>query len=162
MSYAISQATRHESVALSAPVKAVFSAIADHASTKTGQAWPSIATIAAKSSVSVRGVYRAIKVLVQGGWLHKRNQTRSDGGSSSNLYTIVLTKLCHLVRGGGDTVSSKSVKAVNRSKNMIRSAFSTTKKQTKPVFQEKNPTPNQPSARALEMMREVERLNGRN
>jgi DNA-binding transcriptional regulator YhcF (GntR family) len=71
--------------------------IADHASDDGTEAWPSQATIAAKASISIRTVQRAVNSLVAGGYLWME---KGAGGSANcredrrpHRYTIIIKRL---------------------------------------------------------------------
>jgi hypothetical protein len=79
--------------------------IADHASDDGTEAWPSQATIAAKASISIRTVQRAVNSLVAAGYLWME---KGAGGSANcredrrpHRYTIIISKL------RGDTESTR-------------------------------------------------------
>jgi len=105
---------------LSTTEKIVLLVIADHASDEGGNAYPSQATIAWKSSLSIRTVQRVINDLEEAGWLWK---ARHAGGSENcrddrrpHLYTISLAKLRgdtltprQLARGDSDDVDGATL-----------------------------------------------------
>jgi hypothetical protein len=83
--------------------KMVLLVIADHASDDGTEAWPSQATIAAKASVSIRTVQRAVNSLVENGYLWMQ---KGAGGSATcredrrpHKYTINIKRL----RGDNET-----------------------------------------------------------
>lgn len=85
--------------------------IADHASDDGTEAWPSQATIAAKASISIRTVQRAVNSLVAGGYLWME---KGAGGSANcredrrpHRYTIIISKL------RGDTESTREERGDN-------------------------------------------------
>ena len=85
--------------------KMVLLIIADHASDDGTEAWPSQATIAAKASISIRTVQRAVNSLVEAKYLW---MAKGQGGSVNcredrrpHKYTINIKKL------RGDIVSSR-------------------------------------------------------
>jgi len=85
--------------------KMVLLVIADHASDDGTEAWPSQATIAAKASISIRTVQRAVNSLVAAGYLWME---KGAGGSVNcredrrpHRYTINIKKL------RGDTESTR-------------------------------------------------------
>ena len=85
--------------------KMVLLIIADHASDDGTEAWPSQATIAAKASISVRTVQRAVNSLVEAKYLW---MAKGQGGSVNcredrrpHKYTINIKRL------RGDNVSSR-------------------------------------------------------
>lgn len=53
-----------------------------------GVCWPGLKTIASDLKLSSSTVKRAIKELVQHGYLEKRPRFRENGGRSSNMYII--------------------------------------------------------------------------
>jgi hypothetical protein len=83
--------------------KMVLLVIADHASDDGTEAWPSQATIAAKASISIRTVQRAVNSLVENGYLWMQ---KGAGGSATcredrrpHKYTINIKRL----RGDSET-----------------------------------------------------------
>jgi DNA-binding transcriptional regulator YhcF (GntR family) len=77
--------------------KMVLLVIADHASDDGTEAWPSQATIAAKASISIRTVQRAVNSLVENGYLWMQ---KGAGGSATcredrrpHKYTINIKRL---------------------------------------------------------------------
>ena len=81
----------------------VLLVIADHASDDGTEAWPSQATIAAKASISIRTVQRAVNSLVENGYLWMQ---KGAGGSATcredrrpHKYTINIERL----RGDSET-----------------------------------------------------------
>ena len=81
----------------------VLLVIADHASDDGTEAWPSQATIAAKASISIRTVQRAVNSLVENGYLWMQ---KGAGGSATcredrrpHKYTINIKRL----RGDSET-----------------------------------------------------------
>jgi hypothetical protein len=85
--------------------KMVLLIIADHASDDGTEAWPSQATIAAKASISIRTVQRAVNSLVAAGYLWME---KGAGGSANcredrrpHRYTINIKRL------RGDMVSTR-------------------------------------------------------
>jgi hypothetical protein len=88
--------------------KMVLLVIADHANDEGTEAWPSQATIAAKASVSVRTVQRAVNSLVSAGFLRLEKHA---GGSANcredrrpHRYTILLNSL------RGDSAPTRKVR----------------------------------------------------
>lgn len=67
--------------------KIVYMNLHDRAD-RDGKCWPSIKTIARDTSLSVSTVKRAMADLVHYGLLVKEKRTRSNGGDTSNLYTL--------------------------------------------------------------------------
>jgi hypothetical protein len=95
--------------------KMVLLVIADHASDDGTEAWPSQATIAAKASISIRTVQRAVNSLVAAGYLWME---KGAGGSANcredrrpHRYTINIKRL------RGDTESTREergdIEAIN-------------------------------------------------
>jgi hypothetical protein len=89
--------------------------IADHASDDGTEAWPSQATMAAKASISIRTVQRAVNSLVAGGYLWME---KGAGGSVNcredrrpHRYTINIKKL------RGDTESTREERGDNQDSN---------------------------------------------
>lgn len=56
---------------------------------KNGQCWPAIRTIARELQLSPSTVKRAIKDLVEKGYLKKEQRWRENGGKSSLLFTLL-------------------------------------------------------------------------
>lgn len=111
--------------------------IADHASDDGTEAWPSQATIAAKASISIRTVQRAVNSLVAGGYLWME---KGAGGSANcredrrpHRYTIIISKL------RGDTESTREKRGDNDDTNGATLATSTGR-QSRPMNH-----PNKPS-----------------
>ena len=67
--------------------RAVYMYLRDRSNEK-GQCWPGINRIAADLRLSRSTVKRALADLTQSGYLKKTYRFRSNGGSSSNLYTV--------------------------------------------------------------------------
>ncbi len=95
--------------------KMVLLIIADHASDDGTEAWPSQATMAAKASISIRTVQRAVNSLVAGGYLWME---KGAGGSVNcredrrpHRYTINIKKL------RGDTESTREERGDNQDSN---------------------------------------------
>jgi hypothetical protein len=95
--------------------KMVLLVIADHASDDGTEAWPSQATIAAKASISIRTVQRAVNSLVENGYLWMQ---KGAGGSATcredrrpHKYTINIKRL------RGDTESARDERGDNESDN---------------------------------------------
>ena len=111
--------------------------IADHASDDGTEAWPSQATIAAKASISIRTVQRAVNSLVAGGYLWME---KGAGGSANcredrrpHRYTIIISKL------RGDTESTREGRGDNDDTNGATLA-TPTGRQSRPMNH-----PNKPS-----------------
>jgi hypothetical protein len=103
--------------------KMVLLVIADHASDDGTEAWPSQATIAAKASISIRTVQRAVNSLVENGYLWMQ---KGAGGSAScredrrpHKYTINIKRL------RGDTESARDERGDIESDNGATLATST-------------------------------------
>jgi hypothetical protein len=95
--------------------KMVLLVIADHASDDGTEAWPSQATIAAKASVSIRTVQRAVNSLVENGYLWMQ---KGAGGSATcredrrpHKYTINIKRL------RGDNETTREERGDNESDN---------------------------------------------
>lgn len=93
----------------------VLLVIADHASDDGTEAWPSQATIAAKASVSIRTVQRAVNSLVENGYLWMQ---KGAGGSATcredrrpHKYTINIKRL------RGDNETTREERGDNESDN---------------------------------------------
>lgn len=117
--------------------KMVLLIIADHASDDGTEAWPSQATIAAKASISIRTVQRAVNSLVAGGYLWME---KGAGGSANcredrrpHRYTIIISKL------RGDTESTREKRGDNDDTNGATLA-TPTGRQSRPMNH-----PNKPS-----------------
>lgn len=117
--------------------KMVLLIIADHASDDGTEAWPSQATIAAKASISIRTVQRAVNSLVAGGYLWME---KGAGGSANcredrrpHRYTIIISKL------RGDTESTREDRGDNDNINGATLA-TPTGRQSRPMNH-----PNKPS-----------------
>ena len=77
--------------------KVVLLALADQANDQ-GKCWPSIKTVAAKASVSVRTAQRTIREQESAGRVRVASRSRPDGkGNTSNMYTLIMAPLpkCH-------------------------------------------------------------------
>jgi hypothetical protein len=103
--------------------KMVLLVIADHASDDGTEAWPSQATIAAKASISIRTVQRAVNSLVENGYLWMQ---KGAGGSATcredrrpHKYTINIKRL------RGDTESARDERGDIESDNGATLATST-------------------------------------
>lgn len=88
--------------------KMVLLVIADHANDEGTEAWPSQATIAAKASISVRTVQRAVNSLVSSGFLRLEKHA---GGSANcrddrrpHRYTMIVSAL------RGDSATTRTVR----------------------------------------------------
>lgn len=117
--------------------KMVLLVIADHASDDGTEAWPSQATIAAKASISIRTVQRAVNSLVEKGYLW---MAKGAGGSATcrddrrpHKYTLRLEKL------RGDTVTTRKERGDNHDNNEATLTTSTGR-QSRPMNH-----PNEPS-----------------
>lgn len=71
----------------------VLLAIADSADKDSGEAWPSLPTVAARARQSVRSVHNVLARLRDGGWLTWENRVRPNGSKTSNVYTVNLERL---------------------------------------------------------------------
>ena len=117
--------------------KMVLLIIADHASDDGTEAWPSQATIAAKASISIRTVQRAVNSLVAAGYLWME---KGAGGSANcredrrpHRYTIVIKRL------RGDIESTRQERGDLEANNEATLA-PTTGRQSRPMNH-----PNKPS-----------------
>jgi len=72
---------------LSAYEKSVYSALCGFSS-RAGEAFPSVKTLANFGSCSERQVYRVLNTLEQRGLIVRNKQTRPNGAQTSNLYEI--------------------------------------------------------------------------
>lgn len=68
--------------------KAVLICLAWHAKNRAGEAYPSQATISARTGVCISLVGRAIKALCERGYIEKTERRRTDGGKTSCLIVI--------------------------------------------------------------------------
>lgn len=123
--------------------KMVLLVIADHASDDGTEAWPSQATIAAKASISIRTVQRAVNSLVEKGYLW---MAKGAGGSATcrddrrpHKYTMRLEKL------RGDTVTTRKERGDNRSSNEATLTTSTGR-QSRPMNHPNEPSNETPDA----------------
>jgi predicted transcriptional regulator len=73
MRYGIVTYTSMHDLNLSLQAKGVYGILATYAD-KDGWCWPKVATLAEKSSVSVRTVNRALKELKQHGYVHREGK----------------------------------------------------------------------------------------
>jgi DNA-binding transcriptional regulator YhcF (GntR family) len=122
--------------------KMVLLIIADHASDDGTEAWPSQATIAAKASISIRTVQRAVNSLVAGGYLWME---KGAGGSANcredrrpHRYTINIKRL------RGDIVTTREERGDIESDNGATLA-TPTGRQSRPMnhpIKPSNETPN--------------------
>lgn len=71
----------------SASAVCVYAVLAD-ATNQDNNCWPSIATIALQSSMSVSTVRKSLKELTERGWVTTAARLRGNGSQSSNKYTI--------------------------------------------------------------------------
>lgn len=117
--------------------KMVLLVIADHASDDGTEAWPSQATIAAKASVSIRTVQRAVNALVKAKYLWME---KGAGGSINcredrrpHRYTINIKRL------RGDIVTTRETRGDNENGNGATLAPATGR-QSRPMNH-----PNEPS-----------------
>lgn len=67
--------------------KAVYMYLKDRSS-RSGECWPGINTIAADLGLSRSTVKRAVRDLTQRGFLQKEQRYRENGSNSSNLYMV--------------------------------------------------------------------------
>lgn len=85
--------------------KLVLIAICDSADKDSGEAWPSLATIARRAGIEPRSVRRVLRRLEASGWITSEKQERANGSRRSNLYTV---NLCKLGEGPGGRFSRSS------------------------------------------------------
>lgn len=83
----------------------VLIAICDSADKVSGEAWPSLRSLAQAARVHPRSVRRIIARLVSDGWVTVESRSRPNGSQASNLYTVNLAQLGEL-RTPPDSVSS--------------------------------------------------------
>lgn len=108
--------------------KLVLLALADHANDE-GHAWPSVETLAKKSSTSRRTVLRILKELESSGWLTRQKRNRKNGSRTSSLYKLVLgDKL-----SPGDPVNSVRNVTADVSNQAGNHAFSTSAVTTRTI-----------------------------
>lgn len=72
---------------LSANAKLTYAALSSHAN-RYAQAWPSRQTLADELGISESSVKRAVKELADANVITVRGRARSDGGQTSNVYTL--------------------------------------------------------------------------
>ena len=93
--------------------KMVLLVIADHASDDGTNSYPSVGTIARKSSMSARNVQRCLSRLEGQGLVSIQRQQGGpsyyDPSRRPNAYTIHGATLSHLINGRGDTQSPRGV-----------------------------------------------------
>lgn len=82
----------------------VLIAICDSADKVSGEAWPSLRSLAQAARVAPRSVRRIITRLVADGWVTVESRSRPNGSQASNLYTVNLAQLGEL-RTPPDSVS---------------------------------------------------------
>lgn len=123
--------------------KMVLLVIADHASDDGTEAWPSQATIAAKASISIRTVQRAVNSLVEKGYLW---MAKGAGGSATcrddrrpHKYTIRLEKL------RGDTLTTRKDRGDNQDTNGATLATATGR-QSRPMNHPSEPSKETPDS----------------
>lgn len=71
--------------------KAVYMYLRDRSDAQ-GKCWPGIKTIAAEMKLSRSTVKRALQDLEKAGYLQRCARYRPNGSSTSNLYTIQISK----------------------------------------------------------------------
>lgn len=70
----------------------LYAVLARHADSDSGEAWPAKATLAARLHCSSSSVDRALDELITLGAVDRQERWRTDGGQTSNLYTIRRTR----------------------------------------------------------------------
>lgn len=80
--------------------KAVIISLADQANDE-GVCWPSVGTIARRVCLSERAVQTALRALEVRGLVSRRPDSRGNGSTSSNWYTINLSACRSTLAGGG-------------------------------------------------------------
>ncbi len=90
------------------PQRAVLVRLADHAN-DDGKAWPSIRSLAATTSLSLRTVQRALRDLETLGFIRINRRTATAGDPTSNEYELCKFRGGVTVTGGGVTVTGGGV-----------------------------------------------------
>jgi len=70
-------------------LKLVLLAYADHANTDTGVCWPTKLTIALKTGLSERAVQRAVKDLIDMGFLRVKAYPRGGRGRATEYVVVI-------------------------------------------------------------------------
>lgn len=74
----------------------VLIAICDSADKVSGEAWPSLRSLAQAARVTPRGVRMILSRLVSDGWIEIERRHRPNGSQASNLYRVNLAQLGEL------------------------------------------------------------------
>ena len=74
----------------------VLIAICDSADKVSGEAWPSLRSLAQAARVTPRGVRKVLLRLVSDGWIEIERRSRPNGSQASNLYRVNLAQLGEL------------------------------------------------------------------
>lgn len=115
--------------------KLVLLALADHANDQ-GDAWPSVETLAKKSSTSSRTVLRILKELESSGWLTRQKRSRKNGSRTSSLYRLALgDKLSP--RAPDDSFWNDTADVTNQAANRPLSTSAVTTRTIKPNLKRK-------------------------
>ena len=69
---------------------AVYAALASYADENTGVCWPSQATLAEDTGLTVRSVQRAIVVLINNGLITRERRFHDNGKTKSTRYVLPL------------------------------------------------------------------------
>lgn len=104
---------------------AVLLAIADSADKDSGEAWPSVATIARRARQTDRSVHNVLARLRAADWLTWGPRSRANGSRASNVYTINLQALGE-AREGGSAGRSPLNHVQGRALNRVQSPPCTT------------------------------------
>lgn len=89
----------------------VLIAICDSADKVSGEAWPSLRSLAQAARVTPRAVRMILSRLVSDGWIEIERRHRSNGSQASNLYRVNLAQLGEL-RSPPEAASSPPRKLV--------------------------------------------------
>ncbi|MES0207908.1 helix-turn-helix domain-containing protein [Mesorhizobium sp. M0028] len=73
----------------SAGMKLVLISLCNHANHKTGECWPSIATVEREASMTRRTVQRNIALLIDAGFIEARADFAESGRQGANVYRII-------------------------------------------------------------------------
>ena len=74
----------------------VLIAICDSADKVSGEAWPSLRSLAQAARVTPRAVNKILLRLVADGWIEIERRHRANGSQASNLYRVNLAQLGEL------------------------------------------------------------------
>lgn len=83
--------TIYSNADLPARARLVYMYLQDRAN-KDGTCWPAVKTIARDLKLSRSTVKRALRDLVDAGYLNKQYRFRKNGSFTSNLYTLIDTQ----------------------------------------------------------------------